>query len=253
MRNLMHHKINPLQHQVRFKTQDDLFIEIETERLKIRSVQPQDEKACIQLFGDPKVMEKFATGVPYEEQKTRERMTVWRERWKNHDPFSVYAILDKKTDEFMGIFALGHSEPGETEASYLFHHRFWGKGYGSEAGDAVIQSLIPRLMLRGYSLEHAPLKKCVATARLDNPASQQILKNTGFKETAKVEKYGAWRYSYLLFAKQVKNDYEHFFTNRDRLFHQKQQAEIRNCGVDVTVEEMMNSAFGRGSFTARKY
>ncbi len=241
----MRHRINPSKHHILFDTKNELNIEIETDRLKICSIQAKDEKDCIQLFGDAKVMEKFGVGVPYEDQKTRERLATWLQRWKNHDPFGIYAFFDKKANEFVGIIGIGHSAPGESEVIYLIHHRFWGMGYGSEAGDAIFQTLIPNLMRRGYELEYAALKKLVATARLDNPASQNILKSVGFKEEAKIEKFGALRFEYSLFAKQLKNEYEHFYLRLDRNLHKKQQAKIRNTDVDVSDEEMANSAFGR--------
>lgn len=240
----MKHKLNPLAHTIEFQTDTPLQITLETERLTIRSITHHDEEPCIELLADPIVMEKFATGIPYEAQKTKERLNAWTSRWKNHDPFGVYAIVEKKQGEFMGIIAIGHSSPGESEVSYLIHHRFWGKGYGSEAVDAVFQSLIPRLMLRGYHLECAPLKKLVATARLDNPASQHMLIGVGFKEEETVYKFGSWRQSYSVFAKQLKNEYHHFFQNKDKLNWKCAHSLSVDEDVDITVAEMAASSFG---------
>lgn len=240
----MKHKVNPIQHSIEFKTDDTLHISIETERLIIRSIITEDEKDCVKLLGDPIVMKKFATGVPYEEKTVKARLEIWKNRWKDHDPFSVYAILEKNSKEFIGMIAIGHSKPSESEASYAMHHEFWGKGYGSETADAVFQSLIPRLMLRGYKLEHKPLKKLIATARLDNLASQKMLTGVGFKEEEKVHQYGAWRYSFGLFAKLLRNEYQNFFTSRDLKLNQQKYFQTINEDVDITAEEMLNSSFG---------
>lgn len=248
----MKHKVNPLRHKFEFKTDDDLYINIESERLNIRSIKAEDEKDCIKLMGDPIVMEKFGTGIPYDEKKVKDRLEVWKKRWIDHDPFGTYAVLEKNSKEFIGIIAMGHSKPGESEPSYIFHQKFWGKGYGSETVDAVIQSLIPRLMLRSYKLEHKSLNKLVATARLDNPASQKMLIGVGFKVEEKVHKYGAWRCSYALFAKSLRNEYQNFFTLRDLKMNQQRIFQSRNEDVDITVEEMANSSFGQQSYTARR-
>jgi ribosomal-protein-alanine N-acetyltransferase len=239
------HKVNPLRHDIEFRTEDILHITLETERLSINSITHEDEKNCIELLADPVVMEKFATGVTYEGKETKELLTKWATRWKRHDPFSVYTLVEKKSGEFIGIIAISHSSPGESDISYAIHHKFWGQGYGSETADAVFQSLIPRLMLRGYKLEHVPLRKLVATARLDNPASQQILKGVGFKEEEKVHRFGAWRQSYGIFAKQVRNEYHHFFDKKDRLDQRKAYLSSVDDGVDVTVAEMAASSFGQ--------
>lgn len=238
------HKTNPLHHNIEFKMREILHVTVETERLLVQSITNENEKDCIDLLADPVAMSKFATGVPLEEHKTKERLDTWIKRWQHHDPFSVYTIAEKKSGEFIGIIAIGHSAPGESEVSYVTHSKFWGKGYGSEAADALFQSLIPRLMLRGFKIEHAPLKKLVATARLDNPASQKILIGVGFKEEEKIHKFGAWRQSYGVSAKQLRNEYHHFFDNKDRCAQRKSYLHSVDEGVDITVAEMAASSFG---------
>lgn len=248
----MKHRNNPLRHEVEFRTDDGLHIEIKTDRLTIRSIQPDDAQNCIKLMGDPIVMQKFSTGVPYDEKTVRSRLETWQKRWDNHDPFSVYAIFKKDTQEFIGIIAIGHSTPGESETSYIFHEKFWGKGYGSETADAIFQSLIPKLMLRGYELEHKPLKKLVATARLDNPSSAGILVGAGFVPEAKIFKFGAERHFFGLFAKTLRNDYQNFFRRQDLALHKARQSLIKDLGVEVTEEAMAESSFGQFSNTAKK-
>jgi len=247
----MKHKVNPLRHIVEFKTSDTLHINVETERLVVRSILSEDEKACITLLGDPIVMQKFATGVPYDEKTVKDCFKIWKKRWEDHDPYSVYAISLKKSKEFVGIIALGRSAPGESEVSYAIHHKFWGERLGSETV-AVLQSLIPKLMLRGYTLEYKSLKKLVATARLDNPASKRMLTGIGFKEEEKIIKYGADRYSFGLFAKVLSNEYQNFFTRRDLELQKAKDARVKNKGVEVTEEEMATSSFGQQSYTAGK-
>ena len=123
----MKHKVNPLQYNITFNTNGILHITLETERLIIRSVIPKDESDCIQLLGDPVVMKKFATGVAYEAIKVKERLNIWTNGWKNHDPFGVYTMVEKKSGEFIGISAIGHSSRGEAELSGAIHSRFWAK------------------------------------------------------------------------------------------------------------------------------
>ncbi len=244
------HHVNPLRHKVDFKMDDALHINVTTERLIISSMTSEDEKDCIKLLGDAEVMKKFNTGIPYDEAKTKERIATWSARWKRHDPFNFYTIRDKNSNEFMGMIGIGYSIPGESELSYAIHKEFWGQKFGTEAADAMVHTLIPRLMLRGYHLLHDPLKKLIATARVDNPASQKILHHVGFQMENEVYKYDALRFSFGLPAKQVRNEYHHFFMQRDKKLRRHEHDEIISTDVDVTDDAMADSSFGQQSYTA---
>ena len=248
----MKHKINPLRHHIEFRTDNILHITIETDRLLIHSITPENEQDCVALLADPVVMQKYATGVVYEEQRAKERMSIWTTRWARHDPFSAYVVTEKDSSTFVGIAVIGQSAKGESEVACAEHCEFWNKGYGREATEAVFQSLIPRLMLRGYTVEHAPLKNLVATARLDNPASQHMLRGVGFKEEGEIQKFGAPRKLFSLSARQLKNEYHRFFAQRSQRAHEETDRRSIEEGVDITAEEMADSAFGRGSYTARR-
>ncbi|MBA4696752.1 MAG: GNAT family N-acetyltransferase [Legionella sp.] len=237
------HTVNPSRHSIVFHQENSLQLSLETDRLIIQSIKNGHKKACHALFADPITMEKFGTGQPFDHQKTKTRLKLWLNAWQSHDPFSGYAIhLKNDAKTFIGVIVLEHSRPGEAEVSYVLDRHFWGKGYGSEATDAIFQSLIPRIMLRGYSVENRSLDRLVATARLDNPASQKVLKGVGFKEEKVVHKFGAWRQSYGLPAKQIRNDYHHFFDKKDkRLYREEEWLRLKN---DSTALELATSAFG---------
>jgi RimJ/RimL family protein N-acetyltransferase len=247
----MKNKIKPKRNLIEFDTKDRLNIKITTPRLIIRSLQSDDLKNTIEIFADPIVMEKFAEGVPSPADETTEYVEKCLTRWKNHDPYNCYVIVDKASKAFMGIFILGHNAPGEIDISYLLHYQFWGKGFGREIAAAMFQSLVPRLMMRGYQLENKDVKKIVATARLDNPASQKMLQGTGFQKQGTVFEYGGWRYAYENYTKQLKNNYHHYYNNLDKAMRSLESLHIRDNDLDVTAKEMADSAFGRQTFTAK--
>jgi RimJ/RimL family protein N-acetyltransferase len=234
----MKHKSNPLNSKIIFKTEGALHISIETKRLLIESVTKENEADLISLYSDPIVMQKYNRGVPRDSALTKTRVYVWTYRWAHHDPFSMYSISDKITGEFIGCIGIQYSEPGETELDYCLHHKFWGKGYATEAVDAILHHLIPRLMLRGYHIDHKPLKRVIATARVDNPASTQILKSAEFKEGHTYERFGSTRTFFSLYTKPLKNDYHQFFAARDVRpdYHEP---------ADISDSEMAQSVFGR--------
>jgi RimJ/RimL family protein N-acetyltransferase len=245
--------LNPLCHNICFKKDDKgLHITIQTERLTIRSIEPDDEKSCFELFGDPVVMKKYADGLPYSDEKKKSRFEMWTKRWSDHDPFSAYMVFKKgEDDNLVGIIGIGHAAPGESELFYAASSHCWGRGYGTEMVKAVVHSLIPRLMMQGYKPGHKFLKKLEADVDMDNTASRRILRKVGFQPTEVIHKFGAWRQSYSFFAKQIKNEYHHFFNRRDRRMQEEAYWRSIDEGVDVTAEEMAVSAFGRGSHTAK--
>ncbi len=245
-------RIDPTLFKIEFESKSQLQVKVLTPNLIIRSVQPEDEQECIALFGDARVMEKFATGATRDKEVSNARLICWLDSWKKHDPFTVYSILEKSTDAFIGVIAVSHSAPGESEISYLLHHQHWGKGFGSETMAAVHQCLIPRLMMKSYEIEYKPLTKLVATARLDNPASVHLLCGVGFNKEAQIEKYGAPRILFGLSAKQVKNRYHHFFDQKDKALQVQLFNKNLDIGADITAAEMAASKFGHQCYKMQK-
>ena len=213
----MKRSTTPLDHTITIQSNlDALHILIETGRLYIRSLEEHDEKNCFSLFSDPVVMAKYADGNPYTEEKKKERFERWVKRWKNHDPFSAYAVLDKEFGNFVGIIGIGQVTRGEADLFYAMNHSYWGKGYGREMVEAVTQSLIPKLMLRGYTCMYTSLKKIEADVAEDNIASLKILKAVGFKEKGSVYRFNSDRVFFQLEANTLKSRYNSFFTNRNK-------------------------------------
>lgn len=189
---------------------DGLSVKIETQRLLILSTKTTKEEVdqVASVFGDPEVMEKFATGTTRTREQIQARIdTSWGPRWKTqNDPYSGFSVFDKKTGAFMGVMVLGHGDfPGESEIAYLFHKKFWGQGYASEAVLALVQEYAPATLLEGYTLEGPPLNKIVASSRIDNPASTRILEKTGMQLIKTEEKYGAERNLYSIDPTQFKD------------------------------------------------
>lgn len=244
----MPHKFNPLLHAIKITTKaEGLNINVETSNLIIRSLHAGDEEDCFTLFRNPVVMQRYANGEPYDEKKIQDKFKGWTNRWINHDPFSVYSVIEKNSDEFIGVIGIGHASPGKSDTFYAMLPQHWGKKYGNEMVSALIQSLIPRLMFRGYLCEHRPLRGLEADTHLGNIASQRILKNVGFKDKGRIDKFDMSRVFLEVRAEKLKSDYHRFFAKRDRKKHLREERRHLNDEVDITVEEMAKSVFGRSN------
>jgi len=182
--------------------QEGLSVTIDTERCHIRSVEAKEEEydRYAALFGSKEVMEKFAAGETKTLEEMKERVSnFWAQRWYQHNPYSGLAVFKRDTDEFLGHIVLDHcGAPGRSELSYLFHHAYWGKGYGSESVTAVVKEYAPATVTEGYLLDKKPLDMICATVRQDNPASIRILQKVGMQLIEKKEKYGVIRDHYSI-------------------------------------------------------
>ncbi len=176
----------------------DLSVKIETKHLRLRSVKPNDLERYAKLLRDSKVMEKYGTGNLQKKADVRKRIDSYVKRWSENDPYSGFAVFDKR-NRFIGHVVLGHGDvSGVSELAYLFHRRFWHKGFGSEIASAMVKDYAPELIKRNYMLDHKRLTKITATSRQDNLWSCRILEKLGMTVEKQEEKFGHLRNFYTI-------------------------------------------------------
>lgn len=185
-------------------------VTIETAHLLICSVSGKEQSDYESLFGNPKVMCTYASGVTKDAEYVQKRMKSWVDRWANGDPFSGFAVYEKwaNGNTFIGHVVLGYGDiPGQSELAFLFLPQFWNQGYGKETVGAIIEHFAPTLLKLGYQVEGAPFHEIVATARSDNQASNRIL-NAFMECIGQKTQYGAERNVYSIKVEQlrVQND-----------------------------------------------
>jgi RimJ/RimL family protein N-acetyltransferase len=176
------------------RADETLEIKIQTERLGISPVSMTDSDDYFKfLFSNPKVMEKFGSGEVRTPTFVEDLISKWIKRWESGDPFGAF-VIRLHTGEFAGHIVLGHGDwPGHSELAYLIRYEFWGKGYGTEAAQGIVQHLAPMLRAYGYTVDGKSFSYIDATARPDNPASVKILEQLGMHEFTSSEKFGAFR------------------------------------------------------------
>lgn len=104
-------KLKPSEVTVNFIYNENwgLAVRIETPRLLIRSVTEDDIDNYFNLFSDPQVMEKFATGKPIIDKSLIEnRIRGWVTRWQNKipDPFNGLQFLKSIHQNSLDILLL---------------------------------------------------------------------------------------------------------------------------------------------------
>ncbi len=237
---------------IKFEINNGLYITVKTGRLVLHSCSGADAKECSALFTNPVVMKTYGDGMPWKEEAVRDWMEKWEKQWREHDPFSLFMIRNSDSKECVGVIgfwqgktAQKKNDPRIRQMFYVLDSRSWGMGFGREAADAVMRSLIPELMLRGYDLP----EKLEATALLDNVPSRKILEGAGFTKRETVTEHGAQRYLYSL-SSQYCYQLLHCFFNQvktDKKEEQTDSCENKNDSSKVAGTDTYHEGMGGSS------
>jgi [ribosomal protein S5]-alanine N-acetyltransferase len=160
----------------------------ETERLIIRNWIPQDDaEQAFEIYSDPEVMRFIGSGDPEESVETQRRSLQQRTEQvaAMNDGTGFWAIVDKATGEIFGTVILkylpdnnGDPTP-EIEVGWHLKKSAWGKGYATEAGQAVLNY--------GFNVLKLPIIYAVVNPA--NTASIQVTQRLGMTPIGRTQQY----------------------------------------------------------------
>lgn len=144
-----------------------------TERLLLRPSWPEDAAELHRAIADEGIVRNLARAPwPYTADDAARFAAL------EHDPMFPKFLLMLRTDgapRLVGSCGLGEHH-GEAELGYWIARPYWGLGFATEAGRAVIDI--------AQTIGHT---KLVAGHFVDNPASGRVLQKLGFRNTGKSE------------------------------------------------------------------
>ena len=136
----------------------------ETNRLSVRNLKHSDFEAFHEMQSDDAVM-RYTTGQGHDEAENRRQLTECIDYYsKPNNDFWVWAIVRKSDQQFLGTCAIVPNE-NRAEIGYRLLGRFFGKGYGQEICDGLIE----------YGIHGQKLPEIVAYVDIRNIASVKIL------------------------------------------------------------------------------
>jgi [ribosomal protein S5]-alanine N-acetyltransferase len=143
---------------------------LETERLLLRPPEYCDVDAITRWIGDCEVAKNMG-GVPHPFTEADGRAFVTQAHAKRAlgEGF-CFAILDKKTEVFLGCCALMLSE-GRYRIGYWLGKPYWNRGYATEAVKK----------LAAFAFHDLRAEQVWASWFNDNPASGRVLEKLGFR------------------------------------------------------------------------
>lgn len=148
---------------------------VETDRLILRELLPQDELGMFELDSDPEV-HRFLGNQPIKDiERIREVITFVRQQYVDNG-IGRWAMVEKHTNQFIGWTGLKlvkeefNHHINYYDLGYRLVRKFWGRGYATEGAIASIH----------YGFETMKLKEIFATTDAQNIASAKVLEKAGF-------------------------------------------------------------------------
>ena len=141
-----------------------------TPRLLLRPGFPEDAPALAGAIADEAIVRNLAT-VPWPYHMRDAEAFLASPR----DPVLPSLLIFERGDgapQLVGSCGLGRRPSGAVELGYWIARRFWGRGYATEAGTALVDI--------GRTLGFHQLE---ASHFIDNPASGRVLEKLGFEST----------------------------------------------------------------------
>ena len=146
----------------------------ETNRLMVRKLQMSDLDPFHTMQSNPKVMQYADVEVKSLKAHKKELQDLIGYYQKEKNDFWIYAIERKEDQKFIGTLAFVKDDQQDDEIGFRFLQKYWGLGYGSEIGLALIDYCrfvnMPKLI--GYVIDK-------------NIASAKILQKLGFEAVEK--------------------------------------------------------------------
>ena len=150
-------------------------ITLETERLIIRNFRIDDWEALHELINQY-VSSGLVAYEPDQWPTSMEEIKKITEWFANGD--SYFAVCLKDADRFIGFVALNKvQKEQEFNLGYIFNFNYHGKGYATEACNAVLD----------YGFNQLQVQRVITGTRLENTASVRLLERLGFKRTSEKE------------------------------------------------------------------
>mgnify|MGYP001554239794 CR=1 FL=1 len=148
---------------------------LETERLILREIIPEDESAFFKMDSDPEV-HRFLGNSPVKDLAQIKDVIAFIRKQYLENGIGRWAVVEKDSNEFIGWCGLKYFT--ETinnhihiyDLGYRFSKDHWGKGYATEAAKACLE----------YGFNKMKLKEIYAMTDSRNLNSNKVLKKLGF-------------------------------------------------------------------------
>ncbi|OUJ68691.1 GNAT family N-acetyltransferase [Hymenobacter crusticola] len=148
---------------------------VETERLVLRELLAEDALGMFAMDSDPEVHRYLGNTPLVSLTQSQEQITFIQQQYRENG-IGRWAVIDKQTGHFVGWSGLKwimeplNQQTHFYELGYHFARPYWGRGYATEAAQAVLQ----------YGFDTLGLIAMYSLADGQNQASNHVLLKLGF-------------------------------------------------------------------------
>lgn len=149
-----------------------MFPVLQTPRLTIRPVRPEDVDPLFERRNDPAVAALQAWLLPWPRERAESIVAdVMAMDGPVDGQWFMATVVERETDEVVADLVLHPTNELRTaEVGYSLSTRHWGKGYATEALEAFV----------AWILDALPVTRVSGSLHPDNRASAMVLERTGF-------------------------------------------------------------------------
>lgn len=151
----------------------DVFLE--TERLVLRRFTADDVDALFELDSDPAVRRWVEDGEPVSRADIADvTIPAFLSYYERFEGYGFWAAVEKASGRFVGWFHFRprpDDDPLGPELGYRLHPWAWGKGYGTEGSQALID--------KGFS--ELGVERVYAETMAVNVASRRVMEKSGMR------------------------------------------------------------------------
>jgi RimJ/RimL family protein N-acetyltransferase len=153
---------------------------LETARLTLRLLRPDDEEAFLAIWADPDVWDALRPGAPFDPEHGPRRFQHHQQHWKQHG-FGLWLIWDQDTGEAAGWVGPSHPDyvpqlTGEIEIAWSLRRPFWGRGIATEGARAAVSA----------ALEHLHPARLISLIDPENVRSTAVAMRLGMRDLGSV-------------------------------------------------------------------
>ena len=156
---------------------------LDTERLTLRHLEPEDLRPLFSLYRDPEMRRYFPDGTLTLDETKRE-IEWFRNGHPKHPELGLWAAIERKTGAFLGRCGLlpwKIDKKHEVELAFLIDKARWREGFATEAASGIIE----------YSREQLGLTRLICLITPGNEASVRVAIKVGMAfERKHTDEYG---------------------------------------------------------------
>lgn len=147
---------------------------IETERLILRELRPEDASAMFELDSNPEVHRYLGNNPITKSEQSEKTISFVRQQYADHG-IGRWAAIEKLSGNFIGwsglkfITTIENKRTHFYDVGYRLMPQYWGKGYATESAKAALK----------YGFETMKLEEIIGSAHQENKASRRALEKCG--------------------------------------------------------------------------